>query len=130
MRLVLDTNVVVSAFINPGGKPSQILKMGLQRKAKLYFNSAILSEYESVMMRPKFRSKININDVSRFINLIKKIGFSFDPLPGKIRLPDEKDRIFYDTAKESGSVLITGNIKHYPNESFIMLPNTFVSKFN
>ena len=129
MRLVLDTNVVISAFINPDGKPSQILKLVLQRGAELCYNSAILTEYESVALRPKFSKKIDINIIRRFINLIGSIGFSFDPFPSNIKLPYETDRIFYDTAKGSGSILISDNIKHYPKEPFIMLPADFLKQF-
>jgi len=43
-----------------------------------------------------------------------------------IPLPDESDRIFYDTAKENGTILITGNTKHYPNEAFIVTPANFL----
>ena len=128
MRLVLDTNVVISAFITPDGKPSQILKIVLQRKAELCYNVSILSEYESVMLRPKFASKIDPRIVGRFINLIRDIGFSCDPLPSGINLLDEADRIFYDTAKESGSMLISGNVKHFPKESFVMLPAAFLKR--
>ena len=126
MKLVLDTNVVISAFINPGGKPSQIIKMVLGHKAELCYNSAILSEYESVMLRSKFSHAVNSGNVRRFINLVRSIGISFDPLPSTIKLPDESDRVFYDTARGSGSILITGNKKHFPKESFIMLPADFL----
>ena len=128
MRLVLDTNVVVSAFINPNGKPSEIVKMILGRRAELYYNTAILNEYESVMQRPKFSGKINTNNVHRFINLLRSIGIPFDPARSKIKLLDESDRIFYDTARGSGSLLISGNIKHYPKESFILLPADFINQ--
>ena len=129
MRLVLDTNIIVSAFITPGGKPSQILQLVLGRTAELCYNSAILGEYESVMLRPKFSNKIDIGIIRKFINLLRNIGFSFDPMPGKSKLSDESDRIFYDTAKGSDSILITGNIKHYPKESFIMMPTDFMKRF-
>jgi len=125
MRLVLDTNVVISAFITPGGKPSQIVKMVLGRKAELCYNSAILSEYESVMMRPKFSRIINSGNVRRFVNLIRNIGISFDTIPSTITLPDESDRIFFDTARDSGSILISGNKKHFPKKPFIMSPADF-----
>jgi len=41
---------------------------------------------------------------------------------------DETDRIFYDTAKQSGSFLVTGNLKHYPQEIFILTPAEFLAK--
>ena len=129
MRLVLDTNIVVSAFIKSDGKPSQIVKMILGRKAELYYNEVIISEYESVMSRSKFADKIDSNMVHRFTGLLKSIGVLFMPDTSSIELPDESDRIFYDTAKESGSVLISGNIKHYPKEPFIVQPADFLERF-
>ncbi|MCL1836813.1 MAG: putative toxin-antitoxin system toxin component, PIN family [Treponema sp.] len=130
MRLVLDTNVVISAFINPKGKPSQIVKLILERKAEICYNSVILSEYEGVMLRPKFSEKININDIRQFISLIGRIGLSYNPPTSRIRLPDESDHIFYDTARGSGSLLISGNIKHYPKVPFILLPDEFLKQIN
>ena len=41
-------------------------------------------------------------------------------------MPDETDRIFYDTAKASGAILITGNLKHFPSEPFIMKSAEFL----
>ena len=128
MRLVLDTNIVISALINPLGRPSQIVKMILGRKAELYYNSAILSEYEGVALRPKFVRSIDPGKIRRFISLIRDIGVSYNPVPSNIKLPNESDRIFYDTARGSGSILISGNTKHYPKETFIMLPADFLIK--
>ena len=129
MRLVLDTNIIISALINPRGRPSQIIKMILTRKAELCYNSAILSEYEKVAMRPKFSKLIDSKKVHRFFILLKSIGIPFDPIPSSIKLPDESDRVFYDTAKGSGSILITGNIKHFPKESFVMTTAEFLEFF-
>ena len=128
MRLVLDTNIIIAALINPEGKPSQILKLVLGRNAEIFYNSAILSEYENVALRPKFSGKIDSGIIRPFINLIKNIGLSFDPFPSKIKLPDESDRIFYDTAKGSDSFLISGNLKHYPKEPFILRPDDFLKQ--
>jgi len=130
VRLVLDTNVVISALLNPTGKPSEIMKMILGRGAELYCNSAILSEYEKVALRPKFSGKINPNNIRRFIKLLESIGISFNSPPSSITLPDESDRIFYDTAKGSRSILISGNIKHFPKAPFIMTPSDFLKQAN
>ena len=130
MRLVLDTNIVISAFINPYGNPSQIMKIILNRKAEMCYNSAILSEYENVILRPKFSKHIDAGNIRWFINLIGNIGIAVDPLPSNVKLPDESDRIFYDTARESGSILISGNLKHFPKASFIMSPADFLKLIN
>jgi predicted nucleic acid-binding protein len=44
-------------------------------------------------------------------------------------MKDETDRKFYDTAKSSSATLITGNMKHYPAEPFIMTPADFIEGF-
>lgn len=130
MNLVLDTNIIVSAFITPNGNPSKILKLVLQKKASFYYNTAILQEYEKVMLRPKFSAIIKPEDIHKFLKLLCSIGTPFDPVPSKIKFSDESDRIFYDTAKGSNSFLITGNIKHYPKESFILLPVDLLQKIS
>jgi uncharacterized protein len=129
MRLVLDANIFVSSFLNPNSKPSQIMKIILNRRAVIFYNSVILSEYESVMLCRKFSEKIKTCYTQKFINLIRSIGISFSPLPSKIRLPDESDRIFFDTARDSGSILICGNLIHFPKKPFIMLPEVFLKQF-
>ena len=60
------------------------------------------------------------------INKIVEMGIVFEPVTSLVPMPDEDDRIFYDTAKESGAFLITGNKKHYPDEPFIMTPSDFL----
>jgi len=130
VKLVLDTNIIISAFINPDGKPSQILKMVLNRKTELYYNTSILSEYENVMIRPKFSNVIDSNNINRFIDIIRCIGIPFNPSVSNTKLPDKSDRIFYDTAKESGSFLISGNLKHFPKEPFIISAADFLKQVN
>jgi len=51
-----------------------------------------------------------------------------EPFVSTVFMTDETDRTFYDTAKASDSILITGNIKHYPTEPFIMTPTEFLTK--
>ena len=53
-----------------------------------------------------------------------------EPVASTISLPDETDRVFYDTAKSSDSILITGNIKHYPSDEFVMSPSDFLKSIS
>jgi hypothetical protein len=61
------------------------------------------------------------------IDGIKQIGELSYPIASDIPLSDESDRIFYDTVKANGAILITGNTKHYPTEKFIMTPAEFLN---
>jgi putative PIN family toxin of toxin-antitoxin system len=56
LRVVLDTNVVVSAFIKQHGKPAMVLRLGLARIFQLCISEAILLEYETVLRRPEIQT--------------------------------------------------------------------------
>ena len=125
MRVVLDTNVIVSAFLTPSGTPSTILQLVLRGDIEVFLNTAILAEYEQVLYRSKFAGIIHKPSVTRFFDILSEIGSSAVSTPGKTVLPDEADRKFYDLAKTVGAVLVTGNKKHYPDEPFILSPAQF-----
>ena len=128
MKVVVDTNVLISAVYSPNGNPSKILQLIFSDdKMLLFYNQKILDEYKRVLSYKKFKFSIEKQKVA--IENIKDYGDIIEPKPSKINMPDESDRIFYDTAKESGAILITGNKKHYPNESFILTPAEFSEKF-
>jgi len=129
MRVVLDTNTIVSAFITPSGKPAAILQLVLRGDFEICFNSAILAEYEQVLYRPKFTGKMHQQAILRFFEIIKEIGVDIIAFPSNINMPDEADRVFYEVAKEASAVLITGNKKHYPREPFIQDPAEFFAQF-
>jgi len=126
--LVIDTNVIISAAISDKGNPAKVIKMVSDGKLQLCYNARILSEYADVLSRQKFR--FSLEKQMALIKKIVEIGIIVDPAPSDMLLPDESDRIFYDTAKTSGAVLITGNIKHYPTESFIMTPADYLALFD
>ena len=124
IKLVVDTNVIISAALSDKGKPAQIIDMISKGKFQLYYNEQILSEYSNVLSRKKFMFTLDKQVV--LLNKIVEMGVTYEPITSVAPMPDEDDRIFYDTAKESGAFLITGNRRHYPDESFIMTPSDFL----
>ena len=126
MKIVLDTNVVVSAFLSPAGKPSIILQLVLRREHDICINAAVLAEYEQVLCRSKFAGKIFAPLAERFFEILRDIGISVISLPSIIDFSDESDRKFYDIAKTANAILITGNKRHFPDEHFIMDPAEFL----
>ena len=91
----------------------------------MYYSDGIMNEYIDVLSRSRLKIAANLQ-----FNIIKgltRVGICIKQTDSTFPLPDESDRIFYDTAKDSGAVLITGNTKHYPTESFIMTPSDFVA---
>lgn len=63
IRIVLDTNVLVSALLNRHGAPAQVLRMILQDpEMQLYISGEVYAEYDEILRRPKLkRSKAEID---------------------------------------------------------------------
>jgi len=122
--VVLDTNILVSALLSPKGNPAKILKMFLTGALSLVFSANIFEEYQDVLKRP--RLCIPEDDVNMVLTAIREYGKQIDPDISTNKMIDENDRVFYDTAKSAGAYLITGNTKHYPQESFILTPAEFL----
>jgi putative PIN family toxin of toxin-antitoxin system len=55
IRVVLDTNIVVSALLQPLGPPAQVLVLALSGSFQLCVSGPVYAEYEEVISRPKFR---------------------------------------------------------------------------
>ena len=114
MKIVLDTNVLVSGLLTPFGPSGEIVRMVSAGKLILYIDARILLEYNEVLQRPKF--KFNNDHINTLISFIRHNGQFVSALPLKSSLPDPDDEPFLEVAI-AGNVrsLITGNIVHYPS---------------
>jgi putative PIN family toxin of toxin-antitoxin system len=127
LKIVLDTNIVISAALSPQGNPAKIVKLISDRDdVKLYLNAAIMAEYKAVLSYK--RLKIPEEEQQKALEAMQEGGEIVEPIKSNILMPDESDRIFYDTAQASGAILITGNIRHFPVASNIMTPADFLEK--
>ncbi|MCL2166359.1 MAG: putative toxin-antitoxin system toxin component, PIN family [Clostridiales bacterium] len=125
IQVVIDTNIIISAAISKNGNPAKIVNMALDKSIQVHYSTAMMNEYEEVLSRSEF--SFDSEQQNAFIFGLKKTGIHIDPVVSDVQMSDEDDRIFYDTAKASGAILITGNTRHYPNEPFIMTPSDFLS---
>lgn len=127
---VIDTNVLVSALIsrNPFSPPVRVLRAFTEEsKFTPLYHEKIITEYTEVLHRPKF----HIDD-ERILTLLDDIytnGINITPSPRNVLFNDPKDVIFYEVAMEKqdeGAWLVTGNMKHFPVEKFIVTPKEFM----
>jgi len=127
-NIVLDTNVIVSSFISPKGLPAKVLGIVLSDEmTSICYNEKILEEYAEVLTREKFEKyNFDKNRIIEIISDIAELGVLINPVTSSVSMPDEKDRIFYDTAKDGNAILVTGNKKHYPEEPFIVDPAEYI----
>jgi len=123
LNAVIDTNVLVSGLLTAQGNPAYIINAFRDRKFNLFYSSEILDEYRDVLHREKLG--LDTKSVEVLLDEVRRIGVPVISDVSDIHLTDEDDRMFLDTAKSSGALLVTGNIKHYPNEPFITTPAAF-----
>jgi putative PIN family toxin of toxin-antitoxin system len=123
LRVVVDTNVAVSALLTPHGKAAKILNLITDEILKVCYSAEILAEYMDVLSRSRF--DFSEKEQKGFINGIKR-GVLAEPTVSDTVFKDESDRIFYDVAITCAAFLITGNIRHYPDEPFILTPAVFL----
>ena len=125
MKVVLDTNVLISGILNPNGAPGQILNLFFNKKIKLLIDTRIYREYEEVLGRPKFRfNKDLLQSLLEFIRIESEFILAS---PNSLAFTDEDDKMFYEVALTgAASNLITGNRKHFPDDKFIVGPTEFI----
>ncbi len=133
MKVVLDTNVLVSAFLTPPSKPAKILRMILQGNIDIVINEHILSEYYEVLTRPKF--DLDPGNIQTVLSFIRSAGINAPVLSKSFTLPDESDVPFLEAAlAASADVLITGNTRHFPEDcckdQTIMTPAEFLERLS
>jgi uncharacterized protein len=124
LRIVLDTNVIVSGLLNPEGNPGRIVDLFLAGEITLLVDDRILAEYRAVLRRPKFG--FDADDVSDFMDLLEATSERVVAPPLGLKLPDESDRAFLEVAVAGGAdVLVTGNVRHFrlPRASRLALDN-------
>jgi uncharacterized protein len=113
MRIVLDTNVLVSGLLNPYGAPGRIVNLAATGELSLYFDSRILGEFRAVLLRPEF--SFAPDHVDALLEQIRCDGVSVAAGPLLHRLPDHDDEPFLEVAMAAAAeYLVTGNTRHYP----------------
>ena len=113
LRLVLDTNVLVSAALKPGGMQRTAFLLAITKPARLYVSQPILDEYAEVLARPELRIRKGVR--LQLLDLIRNRSFL---VVSRARLEvasDPDDNIFIECADAArADYLVTGNRRHFP----------------
>jgi putative PIN family toxin of toxin-antitoxin system len=115
MRIVLDTNVLVSGLLSPFGPPSTIVRMVSSGDLEICVDARVLCEYAEVLQRPKFQ--LETAKVAVLLEQIERTGLMVAPAPLPRPLPDPTDAPFLEVAIAAGAeCLVTGNLDRFPRE--------------
>ncbi len=115
MKIVLDTNVLVSGVLSPNGPPAAVLRALLTEHVTLCFDERIVSEYRDVLTQAQ--AAFDRELVEDLIGFLESAGSPTLAAPRVVDLPEPWDQMFIEVALSSGAdFLVTGNIEHFPEE--------------
>lgn len=113
LRLVLDTNVIVSAALKPEALQRTVVLIAISKPARLYVSEQILKEYRTVLARPEL--KIRKGSQRQLMELLENRARVVSPSRSVHAASDPNDNKFLECADEArADFLITGNTRHFP----------------
>lgn len=125
---VIDTNVFVSALLKWDSVPGNVLQFTITGVVTPVLNEDILREYREVLLRKKFHFPESVVDAILDNLAAQAVFINEEKLD--VNLPDPKDVVFYEVVmeerKNQDAFLVTGNLKHFPVERFIVTPRQFL----
>jgi putative PIN family toxin of toxin-antitoxin system len=131
MKIVLDTNVLVSGLLKSEGNPARVVTLVLSGAIQACYDKRILAEYAEVLARPRF--KFDARRVREVLNKIETDGLATEAGgEANFDLPDPDDEPFLAVALAgSAEFLVTGNLSDYPpgkcRGSAVVSPATFMA---
>jgi putative PIN family toxin of toxin-antitoxin system len=122
MRVVLDTNVVVSGVLRPAGIPARVLGLMHEARIRPVVDTRILEEYRDVLARPRLRIPVGIATelLQTFSEIAEHVTVTTEAAEriARLALVDPDDRPFMEVAATAGAVaIITGNTSHFPSSA-------------
>jgi uncharacterized protein len=129
MKIVLDTNVLVSGLLNPEGLPAKIINMLVNERLTIFYDNRILQEYKDVLGRSKFGFTADLIDP--LIDFIRQTGQFVTADHIVEHFDDEDDKKFLEVAESADAdFLITGNKVHFPDRPGIVTPREFIENLD
>jgi uncharacterized protein len=113
LRLVIDTNIVISAALKPDGLQRTVLLLAITKPARLYVSNAIVVEYREVLARPELKICKGLRQ--QLLQLIRSQAHSVVPSRPLQVAKDADDNKFLECADAArADYLVTGNQRHFP----------------
>jgi putative PIN family toxin of toxin-antitoxin system len=91
-RVVIDSNVLISARLSPQGSPGRLLAAWLDGRFELIVSPALLVELAGVLERRKFRRWVTVEEARAFAQMLQISATILDDPPQQhhdVRDPDD-----------------------------------------
>jgi putative PIN family toxin of toxin-antitoxin system len=113
MRLVLDTNVLVSALLGSGSPPAQLLTLWPRGRYQLLTADMQLEELRRVTRYPQIRKRLRPAQAGELVNALYELAERVEPLPGVTASPDPADNVLLAIAAAgSADYPVSGHMRH------------------
>lgn len=111
-RLVLDTNVLVSGVLSPGGPPGRIVDLMVAGRIVPVVDSRVLCEYRDVLHRAELQ--LDPRRLQILLAAVERQAIRLVVAPWRFPPPDPDDEPFLALADAAMCPLVTGNARHFP----------------
>jgi putative PIN family toxin of toxin-antitoxin system len=113
LRLVIDTNILVSAALKPDGLQRTVFVLAITKPARLYVTEAVLAEYRDVLARPELKIRKGLRE--QLLQLVRNHARLVRPAHTLRVAKDPGDDKFLECADAArADYLVTGNQRHFP----------------
>jgi uncharacterized protein len=131
IRVVIDTNVVVSALLQSRGLPEAVVSLALSGDVQWFASEPILQEYSTVLGRRKLA--IHPARVVEAMSRIRAAVSIVEPTVKITAAGDPDDNIFLECSQAAeADYIVTGNIRHFPEvwgKTRIVSPRQFIDSW-
>lgn len=113
MRVVLDTNILISACWKPGGLEELVVERALAGRFQLVASPVVWAEYEEVLRRPKF-AKLGPRVELLLTRLRPAVTLFATTIPVKLATDPDDNCILEAALAADADYVVTGNLRHFP----------------
>jgi putative PIN family toxin of toxin-antitoxin system len=114
IRVVIDTNILVSALLQPESRPAAVLMLALSGEVQLCVSDAVFAEYDEVIRRPHLKRSPDV--IENTLQSVRRLGHWVKPDVRVAACVDPDDNIFLECAEAArADYLVTGNQRHFPD---------------
>lgn len=113
MRVVLDTNILISALITKGTPPDALYRAWLRGDIELVTSAAQIAEFARMLARPRIRRLVDADEANALVESIATRAVVLDILPEVDISPDPADNPILATAiAGNADFIVSGDKKH------------------